>query len=325
MKDRLEKGRDRLEETRERVKALCEPVDPPRDSAAYIRFFCARDDGNLEQLKANEQKRVNLYKFTAAFVRAYANLANEMNAAGYSDAEAQEIKEEVRHYQNVSQEIKLASGDYVDLKAYEPDMRHLIDTYIGAEESETLSTLGDTPLVQLIVENGPEAMDLLPGGVRNNEAAAAATIENNIRRLIVDRSEVNPRYYEHISRLLNDIIRRRRDKKLDYRAYLSEIEGLSWQVAEPENQDRYPSTINTDALRALFDNLDALPEDNRETVARAIDDTVRRTRRADWRNNRFRQREVRNAIARLIDEEFSDYDDLDIDAIFQLVMNQNDY
>ena len=146
-------------------------------------------------------------------MRAYANLANEMNEAGYSDAEAQEIKEEVRHYQNVSQEIKLASGDYVDLKAYEPDMRHLIDTYIGAEESETLSTLGDTPLFQLIVENGPGAMDLLPGGVRNSEAAAAATIENNIRRLIVDRSEVNPRYYEHISRLLNDIIRRRRDDR----------------------------------------------------------------------------------------------------------------
>ena len=325
LKDRLEKGRERLEETREKVKALCEPVEPPRDSAAYIRFFCAREAGNLEQLKASEQKRVNLYKFTAAFVRAYANLANEMNEAGYSDVEAQEIKEEVRHYQNVSQEIKLASGDYVDLKAYEPDMRHLIDTYIGAEESETLSTLGDTPLVQLIVENGPEAMDLLPEGVRNSEAATAATIANNIRRLIVDRSEVNPRYYERISRLLDDIIRKRQDDRLDYRAYLSEIEGLSWQLTEPENQDLYPSTINTDALRALFDNLDHLPEDCRETIARAVDGTVRRTRRADWRNNRFRQREVRNAIARLIDEEFSGYDDLDVDAIFQLVMNQNDY
>ena len=45
--------------------------------------------------------------------------------------------------------VNVQSGDYVDLKAYEPDMRHLIDTYIRAEESETLSTLGDIPLVEL--------------------------------------------------------------------------------------------------------------------------------------------------------------------------------
>ena len=324
LQDRLQKGRERLEATREAVKALCEPVEPPRDSAAYIRFFSGEDAGNLEQLKANEPKREKLYKFTATFVRAYANLANEITEAGYTEAEAQEIKDEVAHYDNVSQEIKLASGDYVDLKAYEPDMRHLIDTYIGAAASETLSTLGDTPLVQLVVENGTDVLNQLPEGIRNNEAAIAATIENNIRRLIVDKSDVNPRYYEEISRLLDDIIRERRREAMDYRTYLSEIEGLSGRLAEHENEDRYPSNIDTGALRALFDNLEPLSDDHRETVARAIDDIVRRTRKDDWRNNRFRRREVRNAISRLIDEEFSDYD-LDVNAIFELVMNQNDY
>ena len=324
LKNRLQKGKERLEETREAVKGLCEPVEQQRDSAAYIRFFCGTEPGNLEQLKERAQKREKLYKFTAAFVRAYANLANEMTEAGYSETEAQEIKDEVAHYDKVSQEIKLASGDYVDLKAYEPDMRHLIDTYIRAEESETLSTLGDSPLVELIVEQGAEALGLLPEGIRTNEAAMAATIENNVRRLIVDKSEVNPRYYEEISRLLDDIIRQRREDAMDYRAYLAEMEELSGRLIEHENEDRYPSNINTGALRALFDNLDSLPEDHRAPAARKIDNTILRTRRADWRNNRFRRREVRNAIARLINEEFSDYN-LDIDAIFELVMNQNDY
>ena len=40
LKDRLERGRERLEETREAVKALCEPVEPPHDSEAYLRYFC---------------------------------------------------------------------------------------------------------------------------------------------------------------------------------------------------------------------------------------------------------------------------------------------
>ena len=69
LKDRLQQGRERLEEARESVKALCEPVEPPRDTAAYLRFFCAAESGNVEQLKSNEPKRVTLYRLVAAFLR----------------------------------------------------------------------------------------------------------------------------------------------------------------------------------------------------------------------------------------------------------------
>ncbi len=64
--DRLDKARERLEETRESVRALCEPVEAPKDSAAYQRYFCAKDSGNAEQLKANEPNRLALYKHVAA-------------------------------------------------------------------------------------------------------------------------------------------------------------------------------------------------------------------------------------------------------------------
>ena len=322
LKDRLDKGKERLEETREAIKALCEPVEPPKDTAAYIRYFCGEESGNLNQLKANEQKRVNLYKLTAAFVRAYANLANEMQKAGYTDTEAQEIKKEVTDYEYIRQEIKLASGDYVDLKVYEPDMRHLLDTYIRAEESETLSTFDDIPLVQLIVENGAAAIGMLPEGIRDNEDARAATIENNIRRLIVDRSEINPRYYEDMSRLLEDLIRQRKQGAMDYREYLSKIADVSEKISAP-NTHTYAARINTGALRALFDNLGDAPADRREVIALAIDAAIRSTKKHDWRGTYAKRMEVRYAIAKVIDQ-FSD-DNLDLDTIFELVMNQNEY
>ncbi len=325
LKDRLDKGRERLEETREAIKALCEPVEPPRDEPAYIRYFCAVDSGNEAQLKANEPKRVNLYKLTAAFVRAYANLANEMEAAGYSAAEAQEIKTEVTHYENVRQVVKLASGDYVDLKVYEPDMRHLLDTYIRAEESETLSTFDDIPLVQLIVQNGVEAaINMLPESIRNNADARAATIENNIRCLIVDKSEINPRYYEGMSRLLDELIRERRRGATDYRTYLSKVSGLSVQVTNPAAHTDYPPSINTEARRSLYDNLGDAAVERRETMAIAIDDAILNARTDNWRGHLFRERQVLYAIARVIDDQFSD-DDLDVDTIFELVINQNEY
>ena len=93
LKDRFEKARERLEEAREAVEALCEPVEPPRDSAAYLRYFCAVDSGNAEQLKDNEPKRLALYKYVASLVRAFAELANEMEEAGYPPAEIEADQE----------------------------------------------------------------------------------------------------------------------------------------------------------------------------------------------------------------------------------------
>ena len=79
-------------------------------------------------------------------------------------AEIATLKSEVDHYEKVRNEVKLASGDYIDLKMYEPAMRHLIDTYIRAEESEKISAFDDMSLVQLIVERGADAVGALAQG-----------------------------------------------------------------------------------------------------------------------------------------------------------------
>ena len=336
LKDRLAQGQERLEAAREAVKALCEPVEPPCDAAAYRRFFCAAESGNAEQLKDNEAKRVTLYRLAAAFLRAYANLANEMRQAGYSDAEAQRIKAEVDHYEKVRQEVKLASGDYIDLKMYEPAMRHLLDTYIRAEESEQLSAFDDLTLIQLIVERGEAAIDALPEGTRKNPEAVAETIENNVRRLIIDEMAVNPKYYEKMSELLDALIRQRKQEALDYKAYLAKIVALTGKVSQPETATPYPASIQNATLRALYDNLQE-PEvsvvrdpmtqyggtptsDAREGRALALDRAIRRVKKADWRGNRFKEREVRNVIKSVLGD-----DEGLVRTIFELVKAQRDY
>ena len=333
LKDRLKQGRERLEEAREGVKALCEPVEPPRDTAAYLRYFCAAESGNPEQLKDNEPKRLTLYKLAASFLRAYANLANEMAAAGYSSSEALTIKSEVAHFENVRSEVKLASGDYIDLKMYEPAMRHLLDTYIRAEDSEQVSAFDDLPLVRLIIERGESALASLPDNIRNNEEAMAETIENNVRRLIVDQMAVNPRYFEEMSALLDALITERKRQALDYKAYLARVIELSTQITQSD-ADRYPLAINSPALRALFDNLRNRPgldtlvanlqvvdsgATAAELAARWVDDAVRAAKKDNWRGNRFKEREVRNAIRKVLPD-----DDL-VDQLFEIVKAQHDY
>ena len=147
--DRLKMGRERLEYALEAVRALCEPVAAPRDSHAYLQFFCAQDTADKDALRENEPKRLALYRLVASLLRAYADVANEMGAAGYSESETAAIKADVEHFEQMRSEVKLASGDYIDLKMYEPAMRHLIDTYIRAEDSEKISMFDDLSLIQL--------------------------------------------------------------------------------------------------------------------------------------------------------------------------------
>jgi type I restriction enzyme R subunit len=300
LENRLEKTREDLEEAREAVKALCEPVAAPRDSAAYLHYFCAKDSGNAAQLKDNEPKRLKLYKLTVALLRAYANLAGELAEAGYSQTEIVKIRGEVDHYAKVRDEVKLASGDYIDLKAYEPAMRHLIDTYIRADDSEKISAFDDLSLIQLIVERGEDAIKALPAGIRKSEDAMAETIENNVRKLIINESPVDPAYYEKMSKLLDALIEQRRKGVIDYKKYLAEIVALTKQAAMPGGSvGGYPANVKTPAQRALYNNLG-----KDEKLALAVDAAVRNSLQDDWRNNSGKTKRVRNAIKAVLEQAF---------------------
>jgi type I restriction enzyme R subunit len=314
LSDRIAKGKQRLEEAREAIKALCEPVAAPKGTMDYIRYFCGRDTANIDVLKENEPKRVALYKFTAALIRAYANLANDLEEAGYSPQESERIRAEVDYYTKVRAEVKRASGDDIDLKRYEPAMRHLIDTYIRADESRKLSTFDDIPLVQLIVERGVDAFRDLPSGIRADKEAMAETIENNLRKAILDKQQSNPVYYAKMSEVLDTLIEQRQEQALEYEQYLARIVELTRQVGDTGRGNSYPSTLNTSGQRVLYDNLD-----RDEQQARAVHGTVIAKRKDSWRGNPIKEREVLYAIQDVIPDEEK------ANEIFEIVKRQNEY
>jgi type I restriction enzyme, R subunit len=170
-------------------------------------------------------------------------------------------------------------------------------------------------LVELIVERGADAVNALPEGIRKNQEAVAETIENNVRKLIIDEQPINPKYYEKMSELLDALIQQRRQDALDYKKYLEEIVELAKKVKNPLVGESYPKTLDTPAKRALYDNLG-----KDEALALAADSAVRASSEDDWRENIFKVKKVKYAIKVVLKD-----DEALTEQILELVKNQNGY
>ncbi len=189
----------------------------------------------------------------------------------------------------------------------------------------------------MIVERGPDAVDALPAGIRKSEKAVAETIENNVRRLIVNESPIDPAYYEQMSRLLDALIEQRRKGVIEYREYLRKIAALTVQASQAGGAgDDYPQELRSAAQRALYNNLE------KETaLALAVDAAVKTSLMDGWRDNAMKTKKVRVAIRHVLNTAFPSSQNLgaqnvgdprpptdleaETDRILALVKNQDDY
>jgi len=314
LSNRLEKGKERLDSAIEELELLCEPVAPPKDTLAYIRFFCGNPE-NKDELKEKEAQRTALYKLTVALIRSYANIAGEIEQAGYTEGEIAEIKRKVDFYLKLREEIKNASGETLDMKTYEADMRYLIDNYIQADEPRVISPFGDMSLIEIIVNTGiADAIASLPNGIRDSKEAVAETIENNVRKKIIRDHLIDPAYFDEMSKLLDEIIRERRENAISYEAYLQKIAELSKRVQDSGYHAHIPEILETREQRVLYNNLE-----KNEKLAIKIDEAVRSVKKTGWRGNLAKENEIKAEIYKIL----GDVDE--VERIFQIIKEQSEY
>jgi len=298
----------------EALSLLCEPVQPPKSELEHIHYFC----GNTEipdDLKEHEPQRVALYKSTAALVRAFANIADDLPEAGYSDSQIAGIKGDINRYLKLREIIRQASGETIDLKAYEADMRHLIDTYIQADAPRAISDFGEIGLLDLIVKSGiGEAINNLPSGIRGNRDAVAETIANNVRTKIIKEHLNDPAFYDKMSVLLREILSDLKAQRISYEEFLKRIGELAKQVQTGKAADT-PEKLNTPGKRALYNNLG-----KDEALALRIDETVRRVRPNAFRGNRAKENVVKAALLPLLGN-----DRAEVERVFLIVKAQPEY
>ncbi|WQU24702.1 type I restriction endonuclease subunit R [Helicobacter pylori] len=288
--DKSQKIKKRLEETRDQLKSLCESVKEPKDEMDYIAYFCGSD------LEKNTQKRRLFYQLVGAFLRMFVEL-NNLEKPVYSKEETQKIKQEAEFYRHLQKVIGLSSGDSVDLKSYSEDMCRILDAYIKATDSKTLIKIEDQGLCEVLAQMDINDFDKALSQVFKNESSMAESIANNTKKRIIEKEASDPKYYEKLSSLLNDLINQFREKKLTYLEYLQQIHDLAKKVIDKEDKN-YPKKINTKALKTLYDNLD-----ENEALALETDACIRGNKKDGWVGHNQKEKNLKIALRKIIKDE----------------------
>ena len=331
LKNWLLEGKAQLDDTRQALHYLCEPVLPPREVEQFLRYFC----GNATQANAldeTEALRIAFYKAVALLTRAYADIAQNLIEAGYSDTEAAAIQREVEFYAEIRAAIKKHAGEELDIKPFEADMRHLLNTYIQADAATDLGDLGALSLTELIIQTGIHdaiAKKLNEKGKLTRESVAEGII-NNVRKTIIRDQLSDPKFYEQMSKLLDDLIAQSRTEAEAYEEFLRNAEALVRKLADKQPTEGLPAALHGNAeATVLYNNLDSIPattfryptaDEDKAALALRLDWVVRQDAPAGWKGDETRERTVQNAIYPLLDK-----DRQATAALFDIIKNQPGY
>lgn len=339
VKNWLEEGKERLDDARQALHYLCQPVPPPQGLEQYLHYFCG-NASNPDALAETEQLRISFYKATATLLRAYGAITQDLIEAGYSENEVERVHDEAKFYAETRTAIKHYSGEELDLKPYEADMRHLINTYIQADPAADLGSLNDMTLMELIIETGiHDAIAIRINSQGNlSRNAIAEGIINNVRKTIIRDQLTDPRFYAQMSKLLDDLIAQSRADAAEYEEFLKNAEELAQQLSRKAPAENLPKILDGNlGATVIFNNLvDILghgkqsvvrEESQSELQARArlalrIDQAMQEKAPANWKEEPDgpRGREVSNTLY-----EFLDQNREATEALFEIIKHSPHY
>ena len=311
LKDRNEEAKKHFLSLLDELEELCEGVEEPKGELNYIQYFCGENGIDADSDEAFARSREKLYRLINKITRAFAEFKPLMHDMGYSSTQQQKIESRVTFFIKLGETIGQASGDFIDMKQYEPGMRYLIDNYILAFDSEKIGILDDFTLLDFILKNEEK----LKGGTEGEKDSAAEAIENNIRRQVVEKVVINPAYYSKMSQILEQLILERKKKVISYKELIEKYIELAKNVSEPQNNKKYPENIRTSAaMRAFYDNCG-----ENEELAVKLHEAVLMAKQEGFRNNPVKEKKIKKAIFKVLNNTE------EVEKIYKLVVEQEEY
>lgn len=290
--DRFENAKRDLDAALERVEHLCEPVELPKTINEFFDYFVfdqrttPPEDEEAATIRSTS-KREEFYNAVKILVTRYSAIALDMERAGYTAEEAQNIFERVKNFDNIRTAIMRRAGDIIDMKAYDQQMRSILDTYVDAKPSNVLAMLEDFSFLDLVIDGDSDEAEAEAEEALGGKEGVASTITANVRRVVNKKRDSNPEEYKKFSERINRLLTEYRQGVLEYKDYLKEIAILARELSNRTTDPR----LDTEGKRALFDNLGENAD-----FAIAAYNLIRANAKQGFRGNRVKEAKLRDAL-----------------------------
>lgn len=223
---------------------------PQRHSDLWDIFKIVRhlyDEEAYEILLADDEIREEFYSRLSEFSKNLAiALSSESFLSDIDDETLVRYKKDLRKFQLLKSAVKLRYAESVDYRDYEPKIKKLLDTHIQADEvvqlNKPVNIFDHEMFTQIKEERGIY-------GLIKTTASKADTIAHATKKVITEKMDEDPAFYEKFSLLIQRAIE-------DFR--LKRISDLDYFDKVVEVRNKVVGKIHDDVPEGLVENEDAM-------------------------------------------------------------------
>ncbi|MHB9098820.1 MAG: type I restriction endonuclease subunit R [Syntrophales bacterium] len=208
----------------------------------------SRDEEAYEVLLADDALRADFYRRLAEYAKTFGiALSTEAFVMGIDEEKLRCYKDALKRFQNLSASVKLRYAEAIDYREYEPKIKKLLDTHIHANEVIQLNepvNIFDTNLFTAVKEER--------GIYGKTTASKADAIAYATRKVITEKMDEDPAFYEKFSKLIQQAIEDFRAKHLSDMDYLNKVMEIRTKVVTRHHDDMPEKLSGNENAMAYF-------------------------------------------------------------------------
>jgi type I restriction enzyme R subunit len=199
------------------------------------------DEEAFEVLLGDDERRENFYEYLSQYSKTLAiALSTNTFIMETDETKLQRYKQDLRRFQGLKKAVKLRYAEAIDYRDYEPKIKKLLDTHIQANEVIQLNK----PVDIFDDQNFDEVKQGQGVHTGTSTAAKADIIAHATKKVIHEKMDEDPAFYEKFSKLIQKVIDDFRARRLSDLDYLSKASDIRNKVASKDHDD-VPITIKS--------------------------------------------------------------------------------
>ncbi len=285
------------------------------------------DEEAYELLLADESLREEFYDRLSDFGKTLGiALSCEKFLTEVDEKILSRYKADLRKFQSLKASVKLRYAEAIDYRDYEPKIKKLLDTHIQANEviqlNKPVNIFDDEAFMAVKEEQA------IYGTTPKTTASKADTIAHATKKVLTERMDEDPAFYEKFSKLIQQAIEDFRAKRISDLDYLNKVVDIRNKVVGKVHDDIPDKLAGREDAIAYFGVLmpflgkHKIDEENLETAAAdtaiAIHGIFEKHKKVHFWDDEDAQKQTVNEI----DDYF--YDELKTERGIELSLDQMD-